>query len=154
MLVGGGVLAALTLTSVGCGSAPRSPAIDDLASQQRLARHDSELAAAAGAALTDAADAGLGRTLAEIAAERSAHARALGAEIARATGRPEPDPVEPVAPPIDTEPAVSDVVHALRTAADSAGAAAITASGYCAGLLASIAASCTAAYTVALVPQS
>jgi hypothetical protein len=45
------------------------------------------------------------------------------------------------------------VVNSLRTSADSATGLAIASSGYRAGLLASIAAACTAAYTVALVPK-
>jgi hypothetical protein len=44
------------------------------------------------------------------------------------------------------------VINALRTSADTAGRLVATSSGYRAGLLASIAASCTASYTVALVP--
>jgi hypothetical protein len=47
---------------------------------------------------------------------------------------------------------VSDVINALRASADSATRLVGTESGYRAGLLASIAASCTASYTVALVP--
>jgi hypothetical protein len=43
------------------------------------------------------------------------------------------------------------VIRSLRASADSAGRLASTSSGYRAGLLGSIAASCTAAYSVALV---
>jgi hypothetical protein len=45
---------------------------------------------------------------------------------------------------------VADVVTSLRAAADSAAKLASTSSGYRAGLLGSIAASCTASYSVAL----
>ena len=47
---------------------------------------------------------------------------------------------------------MSDVIDALRASAESASRLVATSSGYRAGLLASIAASCTASYTVALVP--
>ena len=44
------------------------------------------------------------------------------------------------------------VVNSLRASAESASRLVATSSGYRAGLLGSIAASCTASYTVALVP--
>jgi hypothetical protein len=47
---------------------------------------------------------------------------------------------------------VSDVIDALRASAEYASRLVANSSGYRAGLLASIAASCTASYTVALVP--
>ena len=47
---------------------------------------------------------------------------------------------------------MSDVIDALRVSADNASRLVTTASGYRAGLLASIAASCSASYLVALVP--
>ncbi|HEY4796301.1 MAG TPA: hypothetical protein VII18_19815, partial [Mycobacterium sp.] len=47
-------------------------------------------------------------------------------------------------------PPLSDVIRSLRASADSARQLAGTSSGYRAGLLGSIAASCTASYTVAL----
>ena len=47
---------------------------------------------------------------------------------------------------------MSDVIDSLRASAESASRLVATESGYRAGLLASIAASCTASYTVALVP--
>lgn len=156
VLAGGGLLTVLALATPGCGSTPVSPAVGELEAQRRLAHHDSELAAAAGAALPDSGGSSLGAALAAVAAERAEHARALGDEIARATGKRDPEPTE-TAPPSDVAaaaPTVSDVVNALRVAADSAGTVATTSSGYRAGLLASIAAACTAAYTVALVSQS
>ncbi|CFS65701.1 conserved alanine rich transmembrane protein [Mycobacterium tuberculosis] len=48
---------------------------------------------------------------------------------------------------------MSDVIDSLRTSAGEASRLVATTSGYRAGLLASIAASCTASYTVALVPS-
>ncbi|MGB2922440.1 MAG: hypothetical protein WBC15_20745, partial [Mycobacterium sp.] len=49
-------------------------------------------------------------------------------------------------------PTVEDVIGALRVSADSAAQAAAALSGYRAGLLASICAACTAAFSVALTP--
>ncbi|MFY9767762.1 MAG: hypothetical protein WAK42_22795, partial [Mycobacterium sp.] len=48
-------------------------------------------------------------------------------------------------------PSLADVVKSLRASAASASQLASTSSGYRAGLLGSIAAACTASYTVALV---
>ncbi|MGC2564215.1 MAG: hypothetical protein WA488_00505, partial [Mycobacterium sp.] len=47
-------------------------------------------------------------------------------------------------------PPLADVVRSLRASATSASQLASTSSGYRAGLLGSIAAACTASYTVAL----
>ncbi len=95
-----------------------------------------------------------------VATQRAAHARALSTEIARAAGKlssssssetASPSPTEPGAPP-PPPPPLADVVNSLRASAESASRLVATASGYRAGLLGSIAASCTASYTVALVP--
>ncbi len=95
-----------------------------------------------------------------VASQRGAHARALSAEISRVAGKlatssssetPSPSQAAPPGPP-PPPPPVSDVIDALRASADSASRLVGTESGYRAGLLASIAASCTASYTVALVP--
>lgn len=158
LLVGGGLLTLLALATPGCGSGSRPPAVDELEAQRQLARSNSELAAAAAAGLSGSDSPRFGPALAEVAVERAEHARALATEIARAAGQSEPEPTETTAPastsgPSGPAPTVSDVVNALRAAADSAGRLATTSSGYRAGLLASIAASCTAAYTVALVAQ-
>ena len=114
------------------------------------ARADSQLASdAAAAAIPQLAPA-----LHAVASERSDHASALSDEIARITGE-----TTTSAPPTTTTttqataPTAKDVVAALRTSADSAGQLAAQLSGYRAGLLGSIAASCTAAYTVALAPR-
>ena len=56
----------------------------------------------------------------------------------------------PVDPPA---PTVKDVDEALRASADSAAQSAAVLSGYRAGLLGSIAAACTASYSVALTPN-
>lgn len=163
VLTGAGVLALIALAAPACGSTPKPPAVDDLEAQRQLAHRDSELAAAAGAALAaaDAPDADDSKALAaaldQVSLERAEHARALAAEIARAARKPAPEVTETTtstSAPEGPAPTVSQVVNALRAAADSAGELAIASSGYRAGLLASIAAACTASYAVALVTPS
>ncbi|WP_420109309.1 hypothetical protein [Mycolicibacter arupensis] len=157
VLTGAGVLALLALAAPACSSAPTTPAIDDLEAQRQLALGDSELATAACADLSDPDAKDLAAALDPGAPERSHHARALAAEIARAAGRPPAEDTEtstPVAAPDTPAPTVTQVINALRAAADSAGKLAVASSGYRAGLLASIAASCTASYAVALAAPS
>jgi hypothetical protein len=132
--------------------------VDELQSQLELARHDSELASAAAAAES----AQLAAALKEVAFERSRHAQALATEIDRVAGKSTTTSSEttgstPTSPAPTTAaaappPSLSDVVDSLHSSADSAGRLAATLSGYRAGLLGSIAAACTAAYAVALVP--
>jgi hypothetical protein len=158
VLAGGGLLTLLAVAMPACGSAPAPPAVDELESQQQLARRDSELAAAAAAALANSGPPAIAPALTEVAAERAEHARALATEIAHVAGKPEPTSTEASSSAGTTEPTapaptVPDVINALRVAADSAGRLATASSGYRAGLLASIAAACTAAYIVALVTQ-
>ena len=98
-----------------------------------------------------------------VATQRAAHARALSTEIARAGGKVEssanetssPSPTDaaaqPPAPPPPPTP-LADVVSSLRTSAENASRLVATSSGYQAGLLGSIAASCTVSYSIALVP--
>ena len=153
MLAGGAALAVLGLTVPACRSPPSPPAIDELESQLTLAQRDSELATAAAAAAAKPVSA----ALTEVASERARHAQALATEIARlvvnptstssATASPTATTSAAAAPP----PSLSDVVNSLRASAASAAQLATTVSGYRAGLLGSIAAACTAAYTVALV---
>lgn len=160
VLTGAGMLALLALAAPACGSAPTTPVVDDLEAQRELARRDSELAAAAGAALSAANDPdsnALAAALDQVSQERADHARALAAEIARAARKPPADDTDtppPIGVPDEPAPTVSQVIGALRAAADSAGKLAVASSGYRAGLLASIAAACTASYAVALVDQS
>lgn len=155
--MGRGVIAiALLPAAAACGSPP-PPKVDDLAAQLTLAQADSELARAAAVA----APPQVAPALTQVASERSEHARALAEEIARAAGLPAPSASSTSTPESTTTtttsatatppPSAQDVTNALRTSADSAAALAATVSGYRAGLLASIAASCTAAYTVGLV---
>ena len=133
-----------------CGSgAPAGP--DPLEQQLELARHDSDVATAAARAVPPA----LARALTEVAAERSRHATALIEEIARAARKPTPTSSESASPTTTSAaaappPSVEDVVATLRSSAESATKLAPTLSGYRAGLLGSIAASCTALYSVAL----
>jgi acetylornithine deacetylase/succinyl-diaminopimelate desuccinylase-like protein len=162
VLAGGAALAVLGVVVSACGeSPPKPPAVEDLLSPLDQARRDSALASAAAGAIGNPPQIAAALTVA--AAQRAAHARALATEIARAAGKlvsatsetssssPSPSPTEPQAPP-PPPPPVSDVVDSLRKSAEDASRLVATSSGYRAGLLASIVASCTASYTVALVP--
>jgi hypothetical protein len=156
-LVGGIALAVFGIAAPACSSPPPPPpAVDELETQLSLARHDSELAKAAA---VDAPQQ-IGTALTEVAAERTRHAQALTTEIARLavnppstsaqTTTPTPTPTNAAAPP----PPLADVVRSLKASADSAGELASTSSGYRAGLLGSIAAACTASYSVALASSA
>lgn len=159
VLAGGAALAALGAVVSACGKpAPKPPPVEQLLGPLDQARHDSALAGAAAAAVGNPPQVAAALTV--VASQRAAHARALSTEISRATGKlatspsseaPSPSQAEPAGPP-PPPPPVSDVIDALRASADSASRLVGTESGYRAGLLASIAASCTASYTVALVP--
>lgn len=151
VLTGGVALAALSIVAPACSSPPAPPAADELEGQLTLARQDSELATAAAVGT----DQEVGRALLQVAAERLQHAQALTTEIKRlaptssATTSPTTTTTTTsaaAAPP----PPLASVVTSLKTSADSARQLASTSSGYRAGLLGSIAASCTASYTVAL----
>ena len=149
-LVGGAALALLGMAVPACSSPPAPPAVDELEAQLTLARRDSELATAAAVGASQPVNA----ALTEVAAERTKHAQALTTEIARLAVNPTstsretttPTTTTPAAPP----PPLADVVRSLRASADSARQLAGTSSGYRAGLLGSITASCTASYSVAL----
>ncbi|ORV63298.1 hypothetical protein [Mycobacterium gastri] len=161
VLAGGAALAALGVVVSACGeSTPKPPAVDELLAPLEQARRDSALASAAAAAIGNPPQVAAALTV--VASQRGAHARALATEIARAAGKlvsatsetssssasPSPTGTEPPPPP----PPVSDVVDSLRKSAEDANRLVASVSGYRAGLLASIAASCTASYTVALMP--
>jgi len=149
VLTGGVVLAALAISAPACSSPPAPPAVDELEEQLSLARQDSELATTAAAGT----DQQVGRALKQVAAERSQHAQALTTEIKRlaptssATTSPTTTTTSGTAA---APPPLASVVTSLKASADSARQLASTSSGYRAGLLGSIAASCTASYTVAL----
>ncbi|WP_425488982.1 hypothetical protein [Mycobacterium vicinigordonae] len=162
VLAGGAALAALGLAATACGeSAPKPPAVEELLAPLEQARHDSALASAAAGAVGSPPQ--IAAALTVVATQRAAHARALSTEIARAAGKlifstsettnsssasPAGEPEAPPPPP----PAVSDVIDSLRKSAEDANRLLAASSGYRAGLLGSIAASCTASATVALVP--
>jgi hypothetical protein len=161
VLLGAAALTLLGVTASACRSEPSRPKVDELVAQRDLAEKDSAMAAAAaGAAGPDYAPA-----LTVVAAERAAHAKALTEEIARAAGKPSPSSpatsttasstaasttsTTPAPPP----PSLNDVTAALRGSADSAAQLAAKLSGYRAGLLGSIAASCTTSVTVPLAAK-
>ena len=149
VLVGAAALALLGASVAACGSSSPPPEVDELAAQLERARSDSQLA-------TDAAAAARGATveaLNAVASERSAHAQALSDELVRMRGADAPTATTTSTTAAPAEPPTAkDVIAALRQSADSATELAAKMSGYRAGLLGSIAAACTAAYTVALVP--
>ncbi|WP_237573563.1 hypothetical protein [Mycolicibacterium lacusdiani] len=152
LLIGSAALAALGATSVACGSKNPPPDVSVLTAQLERARSDSQLAAGA----ASSAPPPVAAAMTAVAAERSAHAEALAEEITRITGATPTSstsstsastsaPSQPPAPPTP-----GAVVDALRQSADGAAQAAAEESGYAAGLLGSVAASCTAAFSVAL----
>lgn len=156
----GGARALLALAVLGpltsaCGGEPAGP--DPLEAQLESARRDSALAAAAAAAATPP----IARALTVVAEERARHATALVEELARAAGRPTPTETESATPtttsaeptagnPPTPPPGLRDVIEALRRSAKSAAELAPTLTGYRSGLLGSIAAACTASYSVGL----
>jgi len=169
VLAGGGrglLALALVGTAAACGpSTPSGP--DPLEAALEAARQDSDLATAAARAADKAGAPWLVPALNVVAAERARHAAALVEELARAAGKPVPttgttgttaasastsagstDPATTPTPP----PSVQDVVTALRKSAGNAAKLVPTLSGYRAGLMGSIAAACTASYTVGLPP--
>ncbi|MEN3224030.1 hypothetical protein PUR22_24570 [Mycolicibacterium porcinum] len=160
VLLSAAALALLGATAAACGTTPPQPEVDDLTEQWDRARADSALAADAAAAQPPQAAAA--RALNAVAGDRAAHAKALADELTRMTGSAPADTATSTTAPRSTTktipgtqagasaPGVDDVVNALKESADRAAGLARTLSGYRAGLLGSIAASCTAAYTVAL----
>lgn len=158
VLAGGAALAALGVVASACGEPPSKPAaVEDLYGPLDQARHDSALAGAAAAAAGTPPQ--MAAALSVVATQRAAHARALSTEIWRASAKlgatsttssvtASPSPAGEAPPP--SPPLLSDVVESLRTSAENASRLVATSSGYRAGLLASIAASCTASYSVAL----
>lgn len=153
VLASAAALALFGATAAGCAAPPPPPEVDEIAAQLERARADSRLA-------TEAAGQERGlvaKALTAVAAERSAHAQALSDELVRMRGAEAPT-TEPSEQPTGTtaEPArppiAEDAVNALRASAESATELAAKLTGYQAGLVASIAAACTAAYLVALAP--
>jgi hypothetical protein len=150
VLFGAAALALLGGTVAACGSAPPSPEVDELAAQLDRARSDGQLATDVAAATPPPPTA---QALTAVASERSAHAQALSDELVRMVGKKAPTTTATSTTAAPTNaPTTKDVIAALRQSADSAAQLAAKQSGYRAGLLGSVAASCTAAYSVALVP--
>lgn len=158
-LLSAAALSLLGVTATACGSTPPPPELADLTALLDRARADSTLATEAAGALPPQ-DA-TARALTAVANERSAHAQALSDELTRMTGEAPPSPSATSAPSSASPspgtsatpapvPNADDVVAALEQSADQATAVAARLSGYRAGLVGSIAASCTAAYKVAL----
>jgi hypothetical protein len=149
VLFGAAALALLGSTATACKSSPPPADVDEMAAQLDRARSDSQLAADA----APAAPPPLVQALTAVSSERSKHAQALSDELVRMVGKDAPTatPTSTTAQPVKP-PTVQDVIGALRESADSAAQLAAKQSGYRAGLLGSIAASATAAHTVALVP--
>lgn len=150
VLLGTAALALFGGALSACSNPPApDPALDVLTGQLGRAHSDSALAAAAAAGAAPK----LASALTAVASIRDAHAQALSDEITRRGGTtttaaatssstpPTPAPAAPTA---------QQVVAALQQSADGAGQAAAGLSGYPAGLLASVAAACTAAFTVSL----
>jgi hypothetical protein len=158
VLAGGAALAALGAVGSACGeSTPKPPAVEDLLGPLDQARKDSALAGAAAAAVGNPPQVAAALTV--VATQRAAHAQALSTEINRAAGKLTSSSSEsvslspaPATGPPPPPPPIPDVINSLRASAESASRLVATSSGYRAGLLASIAASCTASYSVALVP--
>ncbi len=150
VLVGGAALAALGMAVPACSSPPAPPSVDELEAQLTLARQDSALATAAAVGASQPVSA----ALTEVAAERTKHAQALTTEITRLAVNPTSTSHETTTPTTSAvaapPPPLADVIRSLRASADSARQLAGTSSGYRAGLLGSITASCTASYSVAL----
>lgn len=148
LLAGGAAVAVLGITASACSSSPQEPPpVDELEAQLKLARQDAELAAAA----ASPAPPPVAAALREVATERTQHAQALATEIDRVAGAAAPTETTTTTPtPPRPPPMLSDVVNTLRISAANASRLATTSSGYRAGLLGSIAASCTSAYTVGL----
>ena len=151
MLVGTAALAVVGVTGVACGKSPPPPELAELMTQLDMARSDSQLASDA----AEGAKPAQRPPLAAVSSERAKHAEALSDEIARLTGEPttSTSATTTSTTAAASAPTAKDVVDALKKSAESAGQLAATMSGYRAGLLGSIAASCTAAYTVALASR-
>jgi hypothetical protein len=149
VLFGAAAFALMGGAATACKSSPPPPEIDELTAQLERARSDSQLAADA----VPAAPPPVAQALTAVSSERSKHAEALSDELVRIVGKDAPTatPTTTTAQPVKP-PSVQEVIGALHESADTAAQLAAKQTGYRAGLLGSIAASCTAAYTVALVP--
>jgi hypothetical protein len=132
-------------TVAGCGaSSDEDGEPDPLIAQAQRARTDAALAGALVAVAPERADA-----LATIGAERTTHAEALDAEVARLAGA---TPTSPTTAPLPAEaPTVELLRERLNRSQRDAADLARTLRGYRAGLLASVSAAC-ATETAVLLP--
>ncbi|MGV8870964.1 MAG: hypothetical protein ACOH2Q_00435 [Rhodococcus sp. (in: high G+C Gram-positive bacteria)] len=153
-LAGAAALSAATVSTVAaCGHEEISgPALDSLTAQLGAARSDAADALAASTVLADYAAA-----LGIVAAQRTEHADALETEIARATGTATDTSAAETsatatttAAPTAAPPDLAAMRDLLTTSARTAANAARNESGYRAGLLGSISASCTVSALVVL----
>ena len=149
-LAGAAALSAATVSTVAaCGQEEISgPALDTLTSQLRAARADAADATAAATVIPEYAVA-----LGIVAGQRTEHADVLDTEIARATGastKTSSVPATTTAASTTPPPDLAAVREKLTASARSAADAARSESGYRAGLLGSISASCTVSALVVL----
>ncbi|WP_072810898.1 conserved transmembrane alanine RICH protein [Rhodococcus zopfii] len=135
-------------TVAGCAASPdEDTEPDPLIAQAQRARTDAALAGALVAVAPERADA-----LATIGAERTTHAAALDAEVARLVGGTPTSPASSTAAPPPVEaPSVELLRERLTRSQRDAADLARTLRGYRAGLLASVSAAC-ATETVVLLP--
>jgi hypothetical protein len=155
VLLGAAALAVLGTAVTACGKPAPRPDVDALVAQVDRARADSQLAATA----ATGAPPQIAATLTTVAAERAAHAQALSDELTRMGGPSAPatstsasatTATTTTSGPPPKPPGPRDVIAALKQSADGAAQLAAQQSGYRAGLLGSISAACTAAFTVGL----
>lgn len=148
-------LALVGVTATACGIS-KTPEPDPLEAEFAAARSDSDLAATAARAAKPA----IVPALNEVAAERARHAAVLLEELSRAAGKPIPTTssettsASPTPDRTAPPPTLRDVSEALRKSAERATRLVPTLSGYRAGLMGSIAAACTASFTVGLPAEA
>ncbi|QBJ98863.1 hypothetical protein ERC79_21025 [Rhodococcus sp. ABRD24] len=138
----GSAVISLTASCSDPGASDSPAAIDALSTQAELARRD-----AVNATTAIAANPGLAGALGIVAAERTAHADALDAEIARAAAS---TTSATTTPPVAAPPTLAQLRADLASVQRDAAQLARTQSGYRAGLLGSISAACAAQQAVLL----
>lgn len=146
LLIGGAALG-VAVVAVACQQTPDAkPEVDDLLIQIDLAQRDATSAAAAATANAELAPA-----LTAVAAIRRAHGVALTKELARIPGATTTTPPSSTTtPPAPPPPQLEQIKTQLKDSSKSAMDLATKQSGYRAGLLASISASCASAAEVDL----
>lgn len=148
-IAGAASVGALTFGVTSCsdtGTATATAEVDQLIAQADRARADATAASAAIALAPERVSA-----LTTISAERAAHATALDDEISRAAGRAPGATTPTVTTTASVPPAgIDSLRESLAESARDAGDLARTASGYRAGLLGSVSASCATQVVVLL----